>query len=72
MHPDHTGGNENFGKMGTHIFGHDNVRAQMAKAGYDQDPPLVTYGDDMSFPSCPKTQTRCQALDGCALPDSDR
>ena len=49
MHPDHTGGNENFGKMGTHIFGHDNVRAQMAKAGYDQDPPLVTYGDDMSF-----------------------
>ena len=49
MHPDHTGGNENFGKMGTLIFGHDNVRAQMAKAGYDQDPPLVTYGDDMSF-----------------------
>jgi glyoxylase-like metal-dependent hydrolase (beta-lactamase superfamily II) len=25
MHPDHTGGNENFGKMGTLIFGHDNV-----------------------------------------------
>ena len=57
MHPDHTGGNENFGKMGTLIFGHDNVRAQMAKACYDQDPPLVTYGDDMSFPSCPKIQT---------------
>ena len=49
MHPDHTGGNENFGKMGTLIFGHDNVRAQMAKACYDQDPPLVTYSDDMSF-----------------------
>ena len=49
MHPENTGGNENFGKMGTLIFGHDNVRAQMAKAGYDQDPPLVTYGDDMSF-----------------------
>ena len=29
MHPDHTGGNENFGKMGTLIFGHENVRTQM-------------------------------------------
>jgi glyoxylase-like metal-dependent hydrolase (beta-lactamase superfamily II) len=23
MHPDHTGGNENFGKLGALIFGHD-------------------------------------------------
>lgn len=49
MHPDHTGGNENFGKMGTLIFGHENVRSQMAAAGYEQEPPLVTYGDDMTF-----------------------
>jgi glyoxylase-like metal-dependent hydrolase (beta-lactamase superfamily II) len=49
MHPDHTGGNENFGKMGTLIFGHDNVRSQMAAAGYKEAPPLVTYGKDMSF-----------------------
>jgi glyoxylase-like metal-dependent hydrolase (beta-lactamase superfamily II) len=49
MHPDHTGGNENFGKMGTLIFGHDNVRSQMAVAGYKEMPPLVTYGEDMSF-----------------------
>jgi glyoxylase-like metal-dependent hydrolase (beta-lactamase superfamily II) len=49
MHPDHTGGNENFGKMGTMIFGHDNVRSQMAAAGYDQAPPLVTFSEDMSF-----------------------
>ena len=49
MHPDHTGGNENFGKMGTIIFAHDNVRSQMAIAGYDEAPPLVTYGEDMSF-----------------------
>lgn len=33
MHPDHTGGNENFGNMGTLIFGHDNVRIQMVIAG---------------------------------------
>ena len=26
MHPDHTGGNENFGKMGTLIFGHPRAR----------------------------------------------
>jgi len=49
MHPDHTGGNENFGRMGTLIFGHDNVRSQMAIAGYTEAPPLVTFGSDMSF-----------------------
>lgn len=49
MHPDHVGGNENFGKMGTLIFGHDNVRSQMAAAGVEQEPPLVTFAKDMSF-----------------------
>jgi glyoxylase-like metal-dependent hydrolase (beta-lactamase superfamily II) len=49
MHPDHTGGNENFGKMGTTIFGHDNVRSQMAAAGYDEAPPLITFNDNISF-----------------------
>lgn len=49
MHPDHTGGNENFGRMGTIIFGHDNVRSQMAIAGYAQQPPLVTFSEDISF-----------------------
>jgi len=49
MHPDHTGGNENFGRMGTMIFGHDNVRSQMASAGYAEEPPLVTFNDELSF-----------------------
>jgi glyoxylase-like metal-dependent hydrolase (beta-lactamase superfamily II) len=49
MHPDHTGGNENFGKMGTLIFGHDNVRSQMEIAGYEEEPPLVTYSQDVHF-----------------------
>jgi len=49
MHPDHTGGNENFGKMGTMIFGHDNVRRQMAISDYAEQPPLVTFSDDMTF-----------------------
>jgi cyclase len=49
MHPDHTGGNENFGRMGTMIFGHDNVRSQMLAAEYAEEPPLITFSDDMSF-----------------------
>ena len=49
MHPDHVGGNENFGKMGTLIFGHDNVRTQMQWASYTQDPPLITFQREMTF-----------------------
>ncbi len=49
LHPDHTGGNENFGKMGALVFGHDNVRRQMQISAYTQEPPLVTYSRDVSF-----------------------
>ena len=49
MHPDHTGGNENFGKLGALIFGHDNVRIQMALSSYKEEPPLVTFSEDISF-----------------------
>jgi glyoxylase-like metal-dependent hydrolase (beta-lactamase superfamily II) len=49
LHPDHTGGNENFGKMGTTIFGHDNTRKQMFLSDYEEEPPLVTFSENMSF-----------------------
>jgi len=49
MHPDHTGGNENLGRMGAVIVGHDNVRAQMAAAGYSETPPFVTFSEDVTF-----------------------
>jgi cyclase len=49
MHPDHTGGNENFGKMGVMIVGHDHVRTQMAAAGYAEEPPFVTFSEDVTF-----------------------
>ena len=49
MHPDHTGGNENFGRRGTLIVGHENVRSQMRIAGYDQTPPFVTFSKDINF-----------------------
>ena len=49
MHPDHTGGNENFGRRGALIVGHENVRSQMKVAGYDQTPPFVTFSKDVNF-----------------------
>ena len=49
MHPDHTGGNENFGKRGALIVVHENVRSQMKVAGYDQTPPFVTFSKDVNF-----------------------
>lgn len=49
LHPDHTGGNENFGKMGTAIFGHDNTRKQMFISEYEEEPPLITFSEDMTF-----------------------
>ena len=49
MHPDHTGGNENFGRLGAMIVGHENVRSQMIKAGYSQTPPFDTFSEDVTF-----------------------
>lgn len=49
LHPDHTGGNENFGRMGAMIIGHDNVRLQMELSGYSETPPFVTFSEDMTF-----------------------
>jgi glyoxylase-like metal-dependent hydrolase (beta-lactamase superfamily II) len=52
LHPDHTGGNENFGKMGALVFGHDNVRRQMQISAYTQEPPLVTYSSTSTARQC--------------------
>jgi cyclase len=54
VHGDHTGGNENFGKMGIDIVAHDNVRVRLARGVNNAPPspmvalPIVTYGDTMS------------------------
>jgi glyoxylase-like metal-dependent hydrolase (beta-lactamase superfamily II) len=55
IHPDHTGGNENLGKMGVDIIAHDNVRSRLA-AGVNNNPPLpkeglpvVTFNDTVTF-----------------------
>lgn len=55
-HGDHTGGNENFGKMGSTIIAHDNVRARLTadqriinftqpqKAAPEAAWPVITFG----------------------------
>jgi len=60
LHPDHTGGNENFGKMGATILARDQLRARLAKpnaapGGAAPTPspaaalPLVTYDAPLTF-----------------------
>ncbi|HEY9183544.1 MAG TPA: MBL fold metallo-hydrolase [Gammaproteobacteria bacterium] len=55
VHGDHTGGNENFGKMGVDIVAHDNVRVRLARGVNNAAPspavalPVVTYGDTMKL-----------------------
>ena len=60
-HLDHTGGNENFGKSGTIIVAHDNVRKRMAKGqlikafnfnvppASEQALPVVTFPSSLTF-----------------------
>ena len=55
IHGDHTGGNENFGKLGLDIVAHDNVRVRLARGVNNGPPapaaalPVVTFGDSMSI-----------------------
>ncbi|MEO8449156.1 MAG: MBL fold metallo-hydrolase [Gemmatimonadota bacterium] len=60
-HGDHTGGNENFGKLGTVIVAHDNVRKRMSvdqfmarfnntvKASPKVALPILTFDDHVTF-----------------------
>ena len=46
MHPDHTGGNENLGKMGIAILANDRVRVRMVEEmNPDEALPILTYSD---------------------------
>ena len=60
-HGDHSGGNENFAKMGATIFAHENVRARLAgdktKINFKQEPkpaanlawPVITFSNGMNM-----------------------
>ncbi len=55
VHGDHTGGNENIGKLGINILAHDNVRVRLARGVNGAAPapavalPLITYADKASL-----------------------
>jgi glyoxylase-like metal-dependent hydrolase (beta-lactamase superfamily II) len=55
VHGDHTGGNENLGKMGVTIFSRDQLRSRLARPGGNAAPapapalPVVTYNDAVTL-----------------------
>jgi glyoxylase-like metal-dependent hydrolase (beta-lactamase superfamily II) len=60
LHPDHTGGNENFGKLGVTILGRERLRGRLVKPNPRPDGtagtpapaaalPLVTYDAPLTF-----------------------
>ena len=55
IHPDHVGGNENLGRRGITIIGHENIRARLMAGVFDRPPapaialPVVTFKDGVSF-----------------------
>ena len=54
VHGDHTGGNENFAKLGVTLLARDELRARLATPGRGGPPPaaslpLVTYRDRVTF-----------------------
>jgi cyclase len=55
VHGDHTGGNENVGKMGINILAHENVRVRLIQGVNGAAPapavalPLITFADKVSL-----------------------
>ena len=55
IHPDHVGGNENLGRLGVTIIGHENIRARLMAGVFDNPPappvalPVVTFEDAVTF-----------------------
>ena len=50
-HGDHTGGNENISKLGTHIVAHENVhkRVKANKRQSKEHLPVITFNDKLSI-----------------------
>lgn len=50
-HGDHSGGNENISKLGTHIIAHDNVYARIKANSRQTDDalPIITFNDKLSI-----------------------
>ena len=49
VHSDHTGGNENLGRMGVVILAHDRVRVRLADRVPEAALPVLTYSDTVTI-----------------------
>jgi glyoxylase-like metal-dependent hydrolase (beta-lactamase superfamily II) len=49
VHPDHTGGNENIGRLGIPIMARDRVRVRLMASSPTLALPIVTFTDDISL-----------------------
>jgi glyoxylase-like metal-dependent hydrolase (beta-lactamase superfamily II) len=55
IHPDHVGGNENLGRAGVTIVGHESIRDWLAEGVFGNPPapaaalPVITFADGVSF-----------------------
>ena len=49
VHPDHTGGNENLGKMGIVILARDEVRVRLSAFSPRDALPILTYSDSITI-----------------------
>ena len=49
VHGDHTGGNENLGKMGVLILARDEVRVRLADQVSDEALPVLTYSESITI-----------------------
>ena len=49
VHPDHTGGNENFGNRGVPILAQDRVRLRLAATQPEAALPVLTYSEDVTI-----------------------
>jgi len=49
VHPDHTGGNENLGKMGLIILARDEVRVRLSASLPEVALPVLTFSDTMTL-----------------------
>ena len=49
VHPDHTGGNENLGKLGIVILARDQVRVRLSQSSPKDALPILTYSDAITI-----------------------
>ncbi len=55
IHPDHVGGNENLGRHGAAIIGHENIRKRLMEGVFGNPPapaialPVITFEHDLMF-----------------------